>query len=570
MELVLLVARIGLSLVFVLAGAGKLASRLSQNSLLETFELAPWARPAVRALPFAELAVGTGLLFPATARPSAIAATGMLAVFSALLVRQAARGRETSCNCFGSLGASVTGWHPLARNLALLVASLVITGARTEPNLSGPGVGPIGGSELMVLVPCGVVAAIAAWSRWRGRTGPADEGHVRELVAGRRRTLVVFLEPGCAPCRSLLPALARFGSTEPGKPLVVVTKEGSEVDAEFAAATGTAWRHVRDRGQLAGRLGVPATPAAAVLMPDGSVEELVVGAPGVGQLLGGNAAGSTKPAPELKAPITLSRRRLVAAGFASAVLLPGLGRSLSLRNLRRGLAAQSGVTCPSCGTCVICSASSASPKKLSCGPCSQRCSGHKLCASYANEYGPFTALAGYLRSRGFVQDGDPLTYGLERDGQLTVLSGVTTFAGGPSAAPRAVLIYELTNGGQNAWAALTNDKGLVGSVTTVVGGQVVSAAVSPPAPSATVSSSTHATNMRSEVEAAATSPYSCADVCAFAVGVATSMLLIPVSLVAAPETAALAFAGSLFAGGVGLASGPNGDALSLLLPLVQG
>ena len=73
-----------------------------------------------------------------------------------------------------------------------------------------------------------------------------------------------------------------------------------------------------------------------------------------------------------------------------------------------------------------------------------------------------------------------------------------------------------------------------------------------------------------EVEAAGTSPYSCADVCAFALGVAISMLTLPAAVVSAPETAALAFAGSLFAGGAGLVSGPTGDALSTLLPLVQG
>ncbi len=578
-EPVLLFVRIGLSLVFVLAAAGKLASGSGPADLLETFELGRWARPAVRTLPFAELVVALGLLFQGTARLSAVAAAGMLGVFSVLLVRQVARGRETTCNCFGSMGASMTGPRALGRNIFLLVASLVVAGVRTGPGMRVLSVGPVGAAAFGVAVDCGAVAAVFAWSRWRApnRAGRGGRRSVPELVAGGRRTLVLFLEPHCAPCRSLLPALARFGTgTAPGAPLVVVTKEGSEIDAEFAAATAGAWHHVRDEGRIAGRLGVPAMPTAALVRADGSLEELVVGAPGVARLLIDDAPGSSTAAPELQPPAMLSRRRFLSlaglAGFAGAMVLPGVGGGLSLRNLRRVLSASSGVTCPSCGSCVICSASSSSPKKLSCGGCSQRCSGHKLCASYANEFAPFTDLAGYLRNKSFVQDGDVLTYGLEKDGKLTVLSGVTTFKGGPDATPTAVLIYELTDGGQKAWAALKDRKGVVSSVATVVDTQVVSAAVSPPPPTATVASPPPAGDSRALPEAAATSPYSCSDVCAFALGVAIAIATLPATIMASPEIAggaALAFAGSLFAGGVGLASGPTGDALATLLPLVQ-
>ena len=492
MELVLLFVRVALSVVFVLAGTAKLASSQSPDKVVETFELGPWARPAVRALPFGELGVGAGLAFPATARPSAVAAAAMLAVFSALLVRQAARGLSMSCNCFGSLGASVTGRLPLARNLGLLFASLAVASLPKGPKLSALANTLAQSAELVVLVSCGAVVGALAWNRSHGgnRT-TAGAPPVPELVSGGQPTIALFLEPHCGPCRALLPAVRRFGESGRGEALVVVTRQGPDIDGEFAAATAGAWRQVRDSGQLAARLGVPATPAAVVLGPDGSVRELVVGAPGVGQVLGDSGTGPFTPAPEVEVPAILSRRRLVAAGFGGVVLLPGLGRSLLGRSLlgrsaslgtqRHAFSSASGVTCPSCGSCVVCSASSSSPKKLSCGPCSQRCSGHKLCASYANEYGPFTALAGYLRSKGYVQDSDVLTYGLERDGQLTVLSGVTKFKGGPPASPTAVLIYELTNGGQNAWAALKTEKGLFGSVATVVGGQVVSAALSPPA-----------------------------------------------------------------------------------------
>lgn len=564
----LLVVRIGLALVFVLAALGKLTARSSPRRLLETFELGAWAGPAVAVLPVAELAIAAGLLVTVAARPAAVVATAVLVTFSLLITRNVLSGRGGSCNCFGSLASSLPSRHPLARNLLLAAAAVLVTLAGPGTSLADLARTATGQAEVLVVAGA-AIGAVVVRRRRRRRTvtmagRPAALSAV-ELAAGSERTIVAFLEPRCAPCRSVLPAIARFDGGARHERLVVVTSTSSELDGEFAAAV--AGRHVRDDGQLAARFNLPATPAAAVLGPRGSLDGVAIGASEVEQLLAGEAGATTSRVRDIDGRVAISRRRLVAAGMLAAAL-PGFDRPL-LRSRLRALGAPSGVTCPSCGSCVICTASSSS-SKVTCGPCSQHCSGAKLCTSYANEFPPFTTLAAYLRSKGFSQDGDPLTHGLIKDGELYVMSGATAFTSRSPTTPRALLVYNLTNSGQTAWAALTNAKGLVTSVVSIAGSEVVSVPVSPPPASTTAGAHVDAGSAGSEERAQAASPYSCADVCSFALGLAATVLTLPASVLAFPEMAALGFAGALFAGGVGLGNTNAGITLSTLVGIVTG
>ncbi len=605
MSLALLVLRALLGAVFGAAGLAKLLDRTAGRRLLETFELGAWAKPALRLLPLAEIALAWALLVSSTARPAACAAAAMLVAFSMLLVRSARRGHEGSCNCFGALAARLTSRHPLGRNAALLAVALLVAGF-------GPG-SPVAvlwrhhgvdGAVLAALAALAVAAfALAGASALPRRRAAGEIPGARELVAGARRTFVLFVEARCAACRSVAAALERFDGTAAGVRLVVVSSEPL-ADTVLARVARSADRHVVDSGGLAGRYGISATPTLLVLGRRGAPERFAVGAEGVTRLLdsaglgpargsrrapaggpqGADAGDDVEAGFEVVSLGAISRRRLVALGLGAAVTLPGFHRLEATAPARRrrvahastaAASARAGVACPSCGSCVICSATSGS-SKLSCRPCSQHCSGHKLCASFANEYAPFTTLASYLRGKGFAEKGAPLTYGLNRDGKLVVLSGATTFAGGPAATPQAVLIYSLTNAGESAWVAFRNARGVVTSVATVVGTQVVRAPVGPPAAVPAAGNGRHrgaATADFGAGAAALASPYSCADVCSFALGVAAALLTLPATVVASPEIAALGFAASLFAGGLGLANtaagAVAGGALAALLPLTQ-
>lgn len=572
----LLLVRIVLAATFSLAGIAKLLDPSAAPRLSEYAGLPQRVRPVVRALPVAELAVAAGLLVARTSRPTAAVMAGMLAGFSVLVARRVASHDGSSCGCFGRLDAALLSQHPLVRNAALFGGSLFVVAGGAGLPLGALGHQPAWLATLLVLL-----AAVVSFLHLRRRGGPrrAFPGP-RELAAGAERTVVAFLEPGCAACRSLLPVLQRFDEAAVGARLVLVTGSPIVEDPEFRAAARVAARHLADRGALAARYGISTTPAAVVLSRRGSLERVVFGAPGVQALLEPDLASDSGLEPE--APGVISRRRLLAVGLAVASALPRLSLPSGLRTWIGRLAAATGVTCPSCGSCVVCDAATGS-STLQCRPCVQHCSGLKLCKSFANEFPVFTTLAHHLRDQGFSQDGEMVTHGLERASKLIVMSGSTSFTRRSASTPRAVLIYSLVDSGQIAWAALLDAKGAVRSVAAVVNGLVVTADVTPPPASAATAgpSTRHSPSKAGTMHAAqplmsraafdplASSPYSCGDVCSFAVGIAVSLLALPLAVISAPETAALGFAASLFAGGIGLANTVSGAALSALLPLVQ-
>ncbi|MHB1599750.1 MAG: DoxX family protein [Acidimicrobiales bacterium] len=271
----------------------------------------------------------------------------------------------------------------------------------------------------------------------------------------------------------LLPArTSRPAAT--GARLVLVSRPPVVEEAELRAAAGVATRHVADRGALAARYGISPTPAALVLGRRGSLERVVLGAPGVQALLEPDA--ESEIGLDAQARGVISRRHLVAAGVALAAMLPRFSLPDGLRTRIGPSAAATGVTCPSCGSCVVCDAGAGS-SALHCRACSQHCSGLKLCKSFANVFPPFKALAQHLRGLGFSQDGEVTTHGLARAGKLVVLPGSTSFASRSPSTPRAVLIYSLVESGQFAWAALLNARGAVRSVATVAGGRVVNGVI---------------------------------------------------------------------------------------------
>ncbi len=573
----LLLIRIVLAATFSLAGLAKLLDASAAPRLSEYAGLPERVRPVVRAVPVVELAAAAGLLVARTSRLAAAIAAVMLIGFTALILRRIAARDHSSCGCFGHLEVALLERHPLVRNAVLFAASLfVLAGGAGRP------LGALGHEPAWLAVLLVPTAGLAIFLLLRRRGDPRSAvPSLRELAAGAEQTVVAILEPGCAPCRSLVPVLQGFDPDRAGVRLVLVTRSPLIEESDFLAVASRAARHLADGGALAVRYGIDVTPAALVLGQRGSLERVVLGAPGVQALL---EPDSPDDATAIEAEVrpVISRRHLVAAGIGVAAVLPRWSRLHVLRNRLWLPAVATGVTCPSCGSCVVCDATNGS-STLHCRACLQHCSGLKLCKSFANEFGPFKTLAQYLRHQGFSQDGEMITHGLQRAGKLIVMSGSTSFAGRSATTPRAVLMYSLVESGQIAWAALLNTKGSVRAVATVVGGRVVTTAITaPPASAATVGPSAHhnlakAKNARaaqpfattSASDPLATSPYSCGDVCSFALGVAVSLLALPLAVVTAPETAALGFAASLFAGGIGLANTASGSALSALLPLVQ-
>jgi uncharacterized membrane protein YphA (DoxX/SURF4 family) len=120
MALVLLIARMLLSAVFLVAGIAKLADLAGSRQALRDFGV-----PAALAdllgvlLPLAELAVAVALLLPITAWWGAVGALALLLMFVIGIGFNLARGRQPDCHCFGQLHSAPAGWPTLIRNLVL-------------------------------------------------------------------------------------------------------------------------------------------------------------------------------------------------------------------------------------------------------------------------------------------------------------------------------------------------------------------------------------------------------------------------------------------------------------------
>ena len=251
-----LIVRVALALVFTVAAAGKLTTRSGSRLLVESFDLDRRLAAAAVALPWTELGLAAALLVPTTARWAAAASWGLLAVFSSLLLRNRRNGITGGCNCFGGFGRTTFGRWPLARNgLLLLLASLVAAEGVQLPVSAiwrGYGSGPLA----ILVVSCGATALfmVVAGTGHALAQRPAS----RDVLASPVTTLgsatmklgsmaddagritLVFVDPGCGPCRLVLPVLrARLGETGSeavNAPLLVVMRNG-----EHAGSWSRAW-----------------------------------------------------------------------------------------------------------------------------------------------------------------------------------------------------------------------------------------------------------------------------------------------------------------------------------------
>src|SRR5438309_4860864 len=139
MDIVLLLARLLLAVVFVVAWLAKLADRAgSRKALLDFGVPAMFVAPFAVLLPLAELAVAVPLLLTASAWWGAIGALALLLLFVVGIGYNLAHGRTPDCHCFGQLHSAPAGWPTLIRNLVLAaLAGVVVVFGRSAP---GPGV----------------------------------------------------------------------------------------------------------------------------------------------------------------------------------------------------------------------------------------------------------------------------------------------------------------------------------------------------------------------------------------------------------------------------------------------
>jgi thiol-disulfide isomerase/thioredoxin len=218
---------------------------------------------AARLLPVAELVVAAALIPASTARWGAAAAFVLLVAFSAGIANALAKGRAPDCHCFGNLHSARAGRPTLIRNLGLaaLAGFAAVAGPDTEV---GDWVADRTPAELVAAGAAAATLALVAvslwlWSRNRelrshvadlrsrvieltpekeeglpvGELAPNFElealgGETRSLESLRagRPMLLVFLDPGCAPCRYVMPDLVRWQGALADKLAIAFISEG--------------------------------------------------------------------------------------------------------------------------------------------------------------------------------------------------------------------------------------------------------------------------------------------------------------------------------------------------------
>lgn len=259
LNLLPLIARVVLAAVFAAAGLAKLADRRRAAASFADFGLSePLASPAVTALAAAELACAVAVLPSASARFGALGVATLLTLFIGVILWTLARGRRPACACFGQLRSEPIGPRVLVRNTVLWALAAFVAwdaGPQTDTgHVSASWTtawGALGEASAASLLAAGALIGIAVIGsmlvsvlRQYGRlllrverleqelgldakpkehaglpigdAAPAftatalDGGSVSLAHIGTRATsaVLVFVEPGCAPCTELLPDVA--------------------------------------------------------------------------------------------------------------------------------------------------------------------------------------------------------------------------------------------------------------------------------------------------------------------------------------------------------------------------
>jgi thiol-disulfide isomerase/thioredoxin len=328
----LLAARLVLAAVFCASGAAKIFDRTGTRATAAAFGVpAPLTGAVALTLPVAELVVAAALIPASSAALAGWAALALVAVFSAAVAVSLARGQRPDCHCFGQLTAAPIGWRTLARNAALAaVAAFIAIGGWPD---GGTSLGAVGSTRAATAVAIGalalaVVADTALVLLLLGRYGAvlhrldqlggpgAADGAAADgaaaaglgtptglpvgtpappfevagadgqpltlagLLAAGRPLLLVFTDPNCGPCQSLLPDIAAWQAEQAQRFTAVLISRGSmAANAAKAGDCDPALLGVQRDREVAVAYAYAGTPSAVAIAADGRIVSQMAAGP---------------------------------------------------------------------------------------------------------------------------------------------------------------------------------------------------------------------------------------------------------------------------------------------------
>jgi peroxiredoxin len=244
----------------------------------------------------------------------------LLIAFCVVVVRALARGDEVECNCFGNIGSAPVGPATLVRNVSLaVVAGFVVLGPGAPGASIGAWLGQRSDVELVALGLGLALGGLAGTGFWFGRELLRQQGRLMlriEALEGAGRpglpmgvsapsfslearsggelsldrlltaglpVLLVFSDAHCGPCEAAVPLVASAQQDWAGRLTIAVISTGVTPGSEAA------WREQRleyvgiaSDFEVASSYGIPGSPAAVLVSPDGRIDSHT--AQGLGQV----------------------------------------------------------------------------------------------------------------------------------------------------------------------------------------------------------------------------------------------------------------------------------------------
>lgn len=328
MDVLVLASAAAVSVVLAAAAVGKVRDPGGVAAALPGLGISDrWTAPIAIGLPIVEALAAVALWVPPARRIGATASAALLAVFLVVVARAVLRGDDVRCACFGSSSAATLSWRSVLRNVVLTAAAVL---AAAVPATWGAAADQAGGVAILVLGGALVAlgAALALSLRFQidlfgrygeilnrleaiegGRPAPAvtdtliEPGTlapavaVAELDAGPRdlaelwaddgSALVVFTNPACGSCRSLMPVLAKWAVAHPDTSVAVVSPQSQRRTRDEHPAAPIHWIVDRETAAFEA-FGATRTPTG-VLVSGGVVTEVARGAAQVEAMLDGLA-----------------------------------------------------------------------------------------------------------------------------------------------------------------------------------------------------------------------------------------------------------------------------------------
>ena len=328
MEILLLVARVVLALVFGIAGVAKAADLDGSRRAMVGFgipqRLATILGPG---LPLVEILIAAALIPTATAWVGAIAALALLFSFCVGIAVNLARGKSPDCHCFGQIHSEPVKWSTFTRNIILsAVAGLIVVQGNDNAGLSALNwLADLKAGEVVSLILAVVSVALVAMAVVYMRrvvsqqstllarldamkkvidedyaeppveradaAAPAEglpigalapdfslatidgaEVTLENLLAYRKPVLLLFVSPYCTPCELVLPAVESWERDHNSQLFVAVVSKGTlEDNQDRVAKHGVRHLLLQRESRVAEEYRAKWTPAAVVVSRYGRI-----------------------------------------------------------------------------------------------------------------------------------------------------------------------------------------------------------------------------------------------------------------------------------------------------------